>query len=379
MVAGDEIISHPKLVSKERVFACLLVCSVPLRDSIDERRKSFQVSSRMTTARKRVFDQYDALYHLLYEYIPIVFILGYMVRQCNWDGMSPGSGHLAFLITQYSLTTLIHLLVGNEGHSEYIKTLCMALMTWSDWHTQACGAMFSEEICEALLSRLVSNKKMRPNITSLEGVNDIFLITKPGRLAPYNITKSRIPKDLPDLFKTNLNILINRLSHGAIPFCRWSSKLKSTVLATWDPAHVMPGSPFIRLDVDQYADILLKTCITVATKRKVSDALKKALDDVVPRKSAPQVAKDQEVLSALLHASVMPERYRKKRANSHVREVIDVDVARQADDDDDEDNDGADFDGIDVDDDDDGNDDDGGNDDDDGNDDDEGEYEFQHQ
>ena len=112
--------------------------------------------------------------------------LGVFVRQCNWSEQRC-TPTLGVTILRYTLHILVNLLHGQEHNSEDIKTLVVALLTWSRWDERLPSWCLSEEPCEALLSRLVTIMCRYPTIVELEGIFDIFLITPRPKMDPVTL------------------------------------------------------------------------------------------------------------------------------------------------------------------------------------------------
>ena len=98
---------------------------------------------------------------MLFDFIPVLFILGVFMRNCNlsMQGFAPTLGGT---IVQYALHMRVKSLFGEEHHNEYVKTLVVALATWSKWHEQLPPRCLSKEPCEALLSCVVMMLRKHP-------------------------------------------------------------------------------------------------------------------------------------------------------------------------------------------------------------------------
>jgi hypothetical protein len=73
----------------------------------------------------------EGLQVLLQFYLPLVFRIGYLVRCCTWEGKPRASGDTAKHVLQEVLITLVHLLNDVHAKNEYVRTLAVALMTWT--------------------------------------------------------------------------------------------------------------------------------------------------------------------------------------------------------------------------------------------------------
>ena len=99
---------------------------------------------------------------LLFEYVPALFLLGTLVRDCNWGG---GDSSPARKGVHYWLHILVQLTMGCEHPVEYVLRVLTAILMWCPWMTRSRAQGHSEEACEAVLSHLISS--MHHHQTSL--------------------------------------------------------------------------------------------------------------------------------------------------------------------------------------------------------------------
>ena len=96
------------------------------------------------------------LKNLLHFYIPAAFLLGNLVRDCNWDGRRARTGRTARKVLEWSLVLIVALTMDTDCKLPYVRTLCVALMLWLPWNDAVPGCCYAEEPLEAKLSRLGS-------------------------------------------------------------------------------------------------------------------------------------------------------------------------------------------------------------------------------
>jgi len=77
-------------------------------------------------------------------------VIGFDVRQLNWDGGVDGTtrGDVAKRVMERCLALQVHLMGDWECKLEYSRSLSMALLGWTSWHSQLPGCCFAEEFCE---------------------------------------------------------------------------------------------------------------------------------------------------------------------------------------------------------------------------------------
>ena len=83
---------------------------------------------------------------LLTEYVAALFVLGVLVRDCNWYKGRPATHHLALEVLDTSFLVLFRLLAFEDGGNEYLLTLVTARLLWSDWHSIVVPPNHSEEV-----------------------------------------------------------------------------------------------------------------------------------------------------------------------------------------------------------------------------------------
>ena len=102
------------------------------------------------------------LKNLLHFYIPVVFLLGNLVRDCNWDGRPAGTGRTGGKVLELSLVLIVALTVDTECNILYVRTLCVALLSWLPWNDAVPGCCYAQEPLEAMLSCLGSRCRAYP-------------------------------------------------------------------------------------------------------------------------------------------------------------------------------------------------------------------------
>ena len=144
---------------------------------------------------------------LILEWAPACLLLGFYVRQCHWGHWEPGTGAGARDVLLLALALLSRLEGWAERRrtSEYVRTLALALLTWTPWHDGLPAACFSEEPCEAGLGRLGGMCERHPQAVDTADVMDLYLLVQPPQ-----------PGERRDLRPGNWGELWNRQAQGRV-------------------------------------------------------------------------------------------------------------------------------------------------------------------
>ena len=202
-VAGEGFLCFRKLAYMEKVIAALLIARHGLEERLLMRiRQCEQPADDATSSTNSVIGQSPALvllrglHTLLFQFVPILFRIGCLVRLCNWEARKNGSATFAYEAMSRSFAMLVHLRQDAEK-VEYVRTLGIALLMWSPWESELPGCMFMEESCEALLSRMAHRCRQHPHLFAYEDVFDLY-VTVPS---PAFGAKNRLGGIFEDLVK----------------------------------------------------------------------------------------------------------------------------------------------------------------------------------
>ena len=194
---GAPVYAFPKLIFMERMFACLFVTAAKYKVRIQQKLTLLRARCHpplvVSSPAGRLLGQAHALYVLLFEYTPALFLIGHLVRECGWSACS---GEVAHKVLRYCFVALSHLLYEFRYNVEYLRTVGTALLVWGRWYDILPGRCHVEESCEALLARLVASMRANPQCKTLESCCDLFLILKAASGAEKNLHDSRIQRGL---------------------------------------------------------------------------------------------------------------------------------------------------------------------------------------
>ena len=156
------VYGHPKLLRLEHMVSGLWLCNTQqLRRELQTLYTS-KLSGR-DGSETLWYKLSWALFLLLTEYIPALFMLGKTVRAMYWTRQSINSGHLGRQFLIHALT-LLRILEGPKV-TEYQRGISIALHLWNTQvHDTVPAGCMVEEALEASLSRLQS--AVRQELTS---------------------------------------------------------------------------------------------------------------------------------------------------------------------------------------------------------------------
>ena len=152
---------------------------------------------------------------LLYGYIPAVLTIGSQVRDCHWSPQS--EDHSAGPLLSCCLHVLVRVTLGYEDNVEYVCTMVVARLLWSHWFAQLPGVAHSEELYEALLSRVVHLMAQHPDNCMFQEIHDLFKLAPVADQSPKDLHYVNVPKGLPQLVERRFRRLMQRFEVGLIP------------------------------------------------------------------------------------------------------------------------------------------------------------------
>ena len=129
----------------------------------------------------------DQLFHvgvllrLVAGYIPAVFTLGHMVRECHYeDAWADSSSKQVREAMFVAFQVLLRCQPQDEMlRSEYFRSMTLAVLLWTPTFNTLPMALFSEEPCEALLAQLESAARSHPQRRTVQAVSDLYSLVQP--------------------------------------------------------------------------------------------------------------------------------------------------------------------------------------------------------
>ena len=212
---GQKTVAQRKLLYLEKLFGALLLAGPMLRDQVENSINVIagRVEAPLSTSTAEILEERAkhqnllttlvALQDLLQFWLPAVFRAGWMVRCCTWEGRAAGTAMKARHLLEEILVQLIHLLDDYEAKNEYVRTLAVALLTWTPWTSSLPGVCFAEESCEALLSRMSNRCEVYNHVHGFEATFELF-VTLPPPKRGARATRGMLRRGLVQLFQSRL-------------------------------------------------------------------------------------------------------------------------------------------------------------------------------
>ena len=148
-----------------------------------------------------------AIQVLLTQYCPMLLYLGHLVRQCNWARETANTGFFASEGLQIVMC-LLNRLNMRDTLLKYERNVATALLCHTAWHTAMPGQAFAGEICESLLSSLVTKKGQNRGAVTIEDVDDLYhfiSIRKEG----HRVNVCKIPDSFVNSVRQRLTVYLN--------------------------------------------------------------------------------------------------------------------------------------------------------------------------
>ena len=123
----------------------------------------------------------------------------------------------------------------------YLKTTVLTLLTWSNNLYALPRAAFSEEVCEAHLSKLGAACLRHPQLITVDEVMDLYLVERMTTAGGREHVGGAPPVTLVRRALTNLDFMLQQSDRNVITFVPWKSG-KTTVSAVekWDVSYKFP-------------------------------------------------------------------------------------------------------------------------------------------
>ena len=136
--SGTEVYPHPKLIYMERVMAALLVLASSCKPAL-ERLKASTGDARpdMSERQRTTIALVKGMVVLLLEYIPALFLCGFLVRNCNLANQQNSDD--ALQAAHYAFHILVYVCWGAEHTTEYVRTLGVSFLFWVGGNRQHQG------------------------------------------------------------------------------------------------------------------------------------------------------------------------------------------------------------------------------------------------
>ena len=139
---GHKTPAHLKLIVLEKFIAACILGSGDMLHGLRRKRNT-------TWAQRNITDRHEARYQVavafhifLTKYCALLLYLGFICRQCNWEGMRPST---AWYSHEILCTSCPLLRLGAPANSPCYRTIPLAPSMWSQWHDRGPGVMHAEK------------------------------------------------------------------------------------------------------------------------------------------------------------------------------------------------------------------------------------------
>jgi hypothetical protein len=279
--SGQSVTNGPKTILMERVVLGIFLAANSVR---------VELTAARAAATGHVKMNLDALWYCVFEYVPMLFYLGRMVRDCNWKSVEACPGTHARRLNQLCLVFLLHVRdTVSARREEYISGLMLQNLLWSPLHGSIPGAAHCEENLEAMIGRL--SRELRSDLTcdSVEEASKVFAKMGATSDALKDLVKANLPKEFPRRVSLRLTGLISAIQTDSVPFISYGQPktkprhgVPCTTETPWPKSFRFPASLFAIPDVQELTTLFNRLLVNVTTGRKATRRVEQsAIDEEV--------------------------------------------------------------------------------------------------
>jgi hypothetical protein len=222
----------------------------------------------------------EGLESLLRIWLPAVLNLGYLVRDCHWNGRPGGvrKGRDAKRVLQHALVMLASLRGDWACKEEYTRTVAVALLSWQGWMDGIPACCWVEESCEALLGRAKERLHNHRYMRGFETAVDLYVTLSAGKRGHVALAGG-VKAELVPLFKARLEYFIQSQFRQNDVYAKWAANGKSS----WSVGCAVESFPGrIEWDAAQGEELLQGALVSLMNRARPQGAVRLWLDDNVP-------------------------------------------------------------------------------------------------
>jgi hypothetical protein len=202
----------------------------------------------------------------------------------------------------------VYLTEGAEHRAQYVRQLCVVLMTWTKWHDFIPGCLYTEEANEASLSPLGTLCRSHRRMRTISDVMDLFLLVPLPPPGPHS-RPSHSPT--PELVQTIDQHMSQFVRHGrrVVTYAPWEGESGSEAKEDWPNDWWTPrplSETFSERHLHELNTYAMLTLLRVP--RPLSENMVQSLDRNIPRRSPDASAAAAGVVDKVL-THQMPSRY----------------------------------------------------------------------
>jgi hypothetical protein len=275
---GNRLRRHRKVVDLEKLFAVLYLLrerTLPRiaerlqrlshtgvrvhpdgsSSSRDVRPSGVQRSAEEDRDRREAVRMLTALHDLLDFWAPAMLRIGFLVRECTWNGRPQGTvqGETARRILLDCLLLQVHLQDDWDAVQEYTRTMSIALLMWQPWLSGRPGCAFVEESGEALLSRYAATCRKHRTLSGYASAWRLFITLRLQHpVAPA--TRGSVRKELVLLLGDRLEALLER--PAGRPFPSMTNATEGRWVERQPETAELPSRPPTTVDAGKWQRVL---------------------------------------------------------------------------------------------------------------------------
>ena len=224
----------------------------------------------------------EAIVNLMDFFALCCFVMGWLCRNCHWDGRQLGSGKLA----RELLMVAIYCLRGcaNEGvrKLEYYRSIVLTLASWTRWYDEVPGAVYSEEPCEAGLSRLSRLLNDHSQYKTVKEAMFLYLMVDPAKKGKHRVSGESVSDVFVQEVVTRFLAVVTATD---VPVVNVPWKPGGRVLPdVWTTHTKFPG-PCLKLDRSTIEEDVLLARRTLLAEQKLADEVVAELDATFDRQT----------------------------------------------------------------------------------------------
>ena len=239
----------------------------------------------------------ESLEILLDQFLPALLLLGWMVRESHWASHDPGTGRIPRAILLRVVFIFTRLGERAPSRLEYFQALTCALLVSEPWNDQVPGAAYSEELCEAGLSRLGHACESHPQLKHTKEITNLYLLSQCEDL-PRSIRDSGVTRTLCSTVARNLALCYGS-DRPVVSFVPWrASENETHAFSTWPTWAWIPGTLFERPQTTAMATDFRRVLLLLVRACPV-EALVPTLQAVFPHREAADITGRQRSLDSL--------------------------------------------------------------------------------
>ena len=179
---------------------------------------------------------------------------------------------------------------------KYERTVATAPLCHTAWHTAMPGQVFAEELCESLLSSLLTKKGQNRGAVTIEDVDDLYhLITihKEG----HRVNVCKIPNSFVNSVRQRLTVYLNA-ERVYVHWVRWCAEPTCTIQAHW-PRRGLPNvlpSLLIPKGTNHYKQVLVSVLLVLTQQGPLKAGFKRKLSELIPQRSVFEEQREADML-----------------------------------------------------------------------------------